>query len=473
MSLAGPTPVSVLVVDDEESMRHFLQRGLKRLGYEVETAADGEAAVAMLQRRTFSAMALDLRMPGLDGLAVLARSKSLAPDTVVVLMTAHGSVSHAVEAMKLGAADFLQKPFELDELSLRLSRALAVRDVLADNAELQRQNEHGTNGPRLVAQSPAMRAVEREVALLGRSDATVLVLGESGTGKSVLARALHAASANKDGPFVVANCAAIPETLFESTLFGHEQGAFTGALQNKAGLCERAEGGTLFLDEIGELSLPAQAKLERLLQDREYTPVGATTPRRCTARFVAATNRDLQAMARDGAFRNELLWRLQVVALQAPPLRERREDIPLLVLQNLQTLRARSGRGPATATADALAMLSAYDWPGNVRELENLAERMAVLAGDRECIGSGDVPKEVRGDAQADGASDYEAARRQFDHAYFSALLVRSGGSVTEAARLSGLSRGHVHRRIKELGIEPSSARQLDGADGRDDADRA
>ena len=471
MPPAGPAPVSVLVVDDEESMRHFVSRGLKRCGYEAESAADGETAVAWLQRRQFSAMALDLRMPGLDGMAVLARCKSLAPDTVVVLMTAHGGVAEAVEATKLGAADFLQKPFEIEELALRLSRALAVREVLDDNRSLRKQADDGSGGPRLVAQSPAMRAVEREVALLGGSSATVLVLGESGTGKSVLARALHATSPQKDGPFVVANCAAIPETLFESTLFGHEQGAFTGALQRKSGLCERSNGGTLFFDEIGELSLVAQAKLERLLQDREFTPVGATAPLRCTARFVAATNRDLQAMAEEGTFRRELLWRLQVVSLRAPSLRDRREDIPLLVLQKLAALRARTGRGPATATADCLALLSGYGWPGNVRELENLTERMAVLAGERECLGVGDVPAEVRGGAQDGSPTDYEAARRQFDHAYFSALLVRSGGSVTEAARLSGLSRGHVHRRLKELGIEPASARQLDVSDERDGAD--
>ncbi len=451
-------------------MRHFVARGLKRCGYAVETAADGEAAVALLQRRQFSAMALDLRMPGLDGMAVLARCKSLAPSTVVVLMTAHGGVVQAVEATKLGAADFLQKPFEIEELALRLSRALAVRDVLDDNIALRREADDGSFGPPLVAESPAMRAVQRDIELLGKSDATVLILGESGTGKSVLARALHAASARRHGPFVVANCAAIPETLFESTLFGHEQGAFTGALQRKTGICERSNCGTLFLDEIGELSLGAQAKLERLLQDREFTPVGGVAPLHCTSRFIAATNRDLQAMAVEGSFRHELLWRLQVVSLRAPALRERREDIPLLVLRKLAALRTRARRGPATATVDALAALSGYDWPGNVRELENLTERMAALAGDRDCIGTGDLPAEVRGGEAVSGPTDYEASRRQFDQAYFSALLVRAGGSVTEAARLSGLSRGHVHRRLKELGIEPASARLLDVSDEHDEA---
>ncbi|MEQ1631460.1 MAG: sigma-54 dependent transcriptional regulator [Planctomycetota bacterium] len=461
MTSAPLAPTAILVVDDEETMRHFLSRGLKRLGYDVQTAVDGESALQSLSQRPVAAVVLDLRMPGLDGLAVLARIRSIDPHATVLLMTAHGNVAHAVEAMKLGAADFLQKPFELDELHLRLERALAMFLVLRDNDELRR-NEDQPRGTTLVSNSASMRALQAEATLLAKSDATVLLTGESGTGKTLLARALHQGGRRSDGPFVVVNCPAIPDTLFESTLFGHEAGAFTGALQQKPGLCQRAEGGTLFFDELGELSLSAQAKLERFLQDREFTPLGGTTPKTANVRVLAATNRDLEAMAQQGAFRHELLWRLKVVQLRVPSLRERREDVPLLVLQRLASLRARADKGPQSMTAEALAALAAYDWPGNVRELENLTERMAVMAGDRTVLGTGDLPAEVRGLVAQDDPGDYESARRRFDQAYFSALLVRAGGNVTEAARLGGLSRGHLHRRLRELQIESGSARQLD-----------
>ena len=459
----GQTPrrLLALVVDDEESMRHFLVRGLKRLGFDASAVGDGDAALAAVTQQDFDLVALDLRMPGLDGLAVLARIQALPQPPAVVLMTAHGNVAHAVEAMKLGAADFLQKPFEIEELHLRIDRALELRAMRRDNRELRAQLR-GAGGPELLASSAAMRQAVRQMELVAGSDATTLLLGESGTGKGMLARAIHAASPRKDGPFIAVNCPAIPDALFESTMFGHEPGAFTGATERKQGLCARADSGTLFLDELAELSLPAQAKLERFLQDREYLPLGGSKPLRADVRVLAATNQDLEQLCEQGRFRRELLWRLQVVTLPVPPLRQRREDVPLLVLSGLRRLQAKAGRGPGTMTAEALAALSAYDWPGNVRELENLTERMAVLAGDREVLGVGDLPAELRGLRPTEALGDYEAARRQFDQAYFSALLVRSGGSITEAARLGGLSRGHLHRRLRELDLDANAARLLD-----------
>ncbi len=461
---AGATDrrLSILVVDDEESMRHFLVRGLKRLGHQVEIAADGDAALAAFGRRRFDVTVLDVRMPGTDGLQVLGRIRSLDANATVLLMTAHGTVATAVDAMKLGAADFVQKPFELEELRLRLDRALALRSALAENQDLKQRLQHG-QGPPLVAGSAAMRALLVDIDRLQDTDATVLLTGESGTGKGLLARTLHARSRRGAGPFLVVNCPAVPETLFESTLFGHEAGAFTGAVQQKLGLVQRAAGGTLFLDEIGELSLAAQAKLERFLQDHECSPVGATSSQRVDVRVVAATNRDLTSAVQRGAFRAELLWRLNVVQLRVPSLRQRRDDVPLLVLHHLQQLAARAGTAVKNVTAEALAALSAYDWPGNVRELENLTERMAVLAGDRDILGIGDLPIEVRGLAPVGSSGgDYEASRRRFDHAYFTALLVRCGGSITEAARLCGISRSHLHRRLRELQIEADHARNLD-----------
>jgi DNA-binding NtrC family response regulator len=459
---AAARRLSILVVDDEESVRHFVARGLRRLGYDVETAADGASALAAIARRRFDVTVLDVRMPGTDGLTILGRLRSLDPEATVVMMTAHGTVASAVDAMKLGAADFVPKPFELDELRLRLDRALELRRTRREIADL-RQMLQRDQVPGLVAHSAAMRALQLELDLLRDSTATVLLTGESGTGKGLLARAIHARSARRDGPFVAVNCPAVPDALFESTLFGHEAGAFTGAVQPKAGLAQRAHGGTLFLDEVGELALPAQAKIERFLQEREFTPLGGSKPQRVDVRILAATNRDLAAASQQGTFRPELLWRLKVVELRVPPLRDRRDDVPLLVLNRLQQLTAAGGAKAKSVTAEALAALSAYDWPGNVRELENLTERMAVLAGDRDLLGIGDLPAEVRDRAPLGEASgDYEQARRRFDQAYFSALLVRCGGSITEAARAAGISRGHLHRRLRELQVEPGLARQLD-----------
>jgi DNA-binding NtrC family response regulator len=297
-----------------------------------------------------------------------------------------------------------------------------------------------------------MREVVQQLELLADSTATVLLTGESGSGKGLVARTLHQLSSRAKGPFVALHCPAVPETLIESELFGHEPGAFTGARQAKQGLIARANRGTLFLDEVTETSLAAQAKIAAFLQDREFTPLGATQPVRVDVRVVAATNRNIEQAVGDGLFRRELLWRLDVVRLFVPPLRARREDIAPLAVHRLQRLAA--DRQPKTLTMDALAALTAYDWPGNVRELENVVERMSVMAGPRDVLGVPDLPDEIRGAAAASvGQTDYEVARQDFDRAYFTALLARCGGSVTEAARTAGISRGHLHRRIRELGV--------------------
>jgi DNA-binding NtrC family response regulator len=467
--MVPPRSLSILVVDDEESMRHFLGRGLRRLGHDVALAADGEQAVAAFAQRRADVTIVDVRMPGVDGLAVLGRIRAIDPAAVVVMMTAHGTIATAVDAMKLGAADFVQKPFEFDELWLRVERALELRQALRENQNLRALLAGGTGIPGLVCNSPAMRNLQVELELLRDSSATVLLTGESGSGKGLLARALHARSPRAQGPFVTINCPAVPQALFESELFGHEPGAFTGATQARQGHVLRAHGGTLLLDEIAELALPAQAKIERFLQEREFVPLGGSRPQRVDVRIVAATNRDLPALVAQGSFRAELLWRLKVVQLAVPPLRQRREDIPQLVVDLLQRQAARSGSPAKSVTAEAMAALCAYEWPGNVRELENLTERMAVLAGGRELLGIGDLPAEVRGGAFAADVGDYEAARRRFDHSYFSALLVRCDGSVTAAARQAGMSRGHLHRRLRELGCDAGLARGLDlGSEGGD-----
>jgi DNA-binding NtrC family response regulator len=307
-----------------------------------------------------------------------------------------------------------------------------------------------------------MRELLRQLELLRGSAATVLLTGETGTGKGLVARALHLGSTRRDEPFVAMNCAAVPETLVESELFGHEPGAFTGARTRKAGLLLRAHRGTVFLDEIGDMSPATQAKIERFLQEREFLPLGASEPVRVDVRILAATNRDLSALAQSGGFRPELLWRLDVVNLRVPALRERREDVPLLVAANLQRL-ARAD-APQEMTPDAMAALCAYDWPGNVRELENVVERMAVLAGARRELGLGDLPPEILGGAAvpAEQATGYDAARTCFDRIYFESLLRQHRGSITAAAQAAGISRGHLHRRLRELGLDADRMRQRD-----------
>ena len=460
---AALPPLRVLVADDEESMRHFLARGLKRLGHDVEAVADGSEAVARWQQRPFDLGVFDLRMPGADGLQALGRIRSTDPDAIVVLMTAHGTVDNAVEAMHVGAADFVTKPFTLDELQLRLQRAMQLRATTVQNTRLRGLLHAPDGGVGLCTHSPAMQEVLRQVELLSGSSATVLLTGESGTGKGLVAKALHLRSPRAELPFVALNCAAVPDTLLESELFGHEAGAFTGARTRKVGLLQRAHPGTLFLDEIGDLTPSAQAKIERFLQDREFLPLGAQTPVRVDVRILAATNRDLPALIKGGTFRAELMYRLDVVTLPLPPLRQRREDVPQLIAGCLRR-HARDGQALPTLTPDALAALCTYHWPGNVRELENVVERMVVLAGSRPQLGIGDLPPEVRGGDAATAETvatndDYEAARLRFDRIYFTNLLRRCRGSVTTAAQLAGISRGHLHRRLRELGLDADDAR--------------
>lgn len=455
--------VRVLVADDEESMRHFLQRGLQRLGYDVVAVGDGATAAARWQEDPRDLAVLDLRMPGADGLETLGRIRSADPDAIVVLMTAHGSVGTAVEAMHLGAADFVTKPFTIEELQLRLERALRLRTTARRHRALQALLQAQDAGVGLVAKSPAMQEVLRQIELLRDSSATVLLTGESGTGKGLAARALHLKSPRADLPFVAMNCAAVPDALVESELFGHEPGAFTGARTRRIGLLQRAHGGTLLLDEIADMSLAAQAKIERFLQDREFVPLGAQAPVRVDVRVLAATNRDLQGLVQQGAFRAELLWRLDVVTLHLPPLRQRREDVPPLIAGCLAR-HSQPGSQQPTLSPEALAALCAYGWPGNVRELENVVERMVVLAGPRPQLGVADLPAEVRGaevEAAIAGDDGYDAARQRFDRLYFGNLLRACNGSITAAAQRSGISRGHLHRRLRELGLDAEQARQL------------
>ncbi|MFO1050658.1 MAG: sigma-54 dependent transcriptional regulator [Planctomycetota bacterium] len=463
----GARRARILVADDEESVRHFVAKGLRRLGYEVDTVESGDAAVDRFAARPYDLCVSDVRMPGGDGLSTLDRLRALDPDALIVLMTAYGSIQGAVGAIRRGAFDYVTKPFEIDELAVVIERALQHRALRDENRELRKLTEVRDGFAGLVGQSPAMRGIFATIERLRSSDATVLITGESGTGKEVVARALHAASPRSGCGFVVLQCGAIPETLLESELFGHEAGAFTGAVRKKRGLIEKAHGGTLFLDEIADLSMLAQQKLERVLETREVIPLGGSEPIRVDIRVVAASNRDIEKAVADGALRRELYFRLDVVRMHLPPLRERREDVPLLIDRFLHASAERLAVREKRMAFDAVVVLSRQSWPGNVRQLQNVIERVSALRPDAEEITLADLPEEMRTqagrvsleDPRGLGQLDFETALHAFERGYFEELLRKTGGNVTEAAALSGISRGHLHRKMRQLGLDAGSHR--------------
>jgi len=374
----------ICVIDDQAMMRDSLQATLAAQDHKVFVYENAQDALTMIKQQSFDVILTDLRMPGLDGVALLRELRRLGIDVPVVLMTAHASVSTAVEAMKLGAFDYIEKPFNADEIEIVIERALRERALLRDNEVLRRQIED-LNGPReLIGRSPAILPVLEKIQRVAQSSATVLITGESGTGKELVARAIHAASPRADQPLLCVNCAALSPTLLESELFGHEKGAFTGADRMRKGRFELADGGTLLLDEVSEMAPPLQAKLLRVLQEREFERVGSSITRRVDVRVIATTNRNLREWAAKARFREDLYYRLSVLPIEIPPLRERKEDIPLLLDYFVGRIARREGRERPKFTEEALRVLQEYSWPGNVRELENLCERVSVLEAGRE-----------------------------------------------------------------------------------------
>jgi DNA-binding NtrC family response regulator len=443
-------------------MRYSVTRGLQRAGYVVEDVDSGARAVERFDACRHDVAVLDLKMPGRDGLDVLRHIQTRDPETVVILMTAYGTIATAVEAMRGGAFEYVTKPFELEELELLIDRALAQRSTLRENRDLRELIDTRTGHAGLVGQSAAMRAVFDRIDRLRASDATVLIRGESGTGKELVARAIHMGSPRAGGEFVAINCAAVPESLFENELFGHEPGAFTGASTRKSGLCGRAAGGTLFLDEVSETPVSVQAKLERFLEDRRVVRLGGSEPVEIDVRICAATNRDLEQLVADGRFRREMFYRLDVVRIDLPPLRERREDIPALIEHLLGRLR-RSGRSELVGfSVEAAIALAGYDWPGNVRQLQNMLERLSVMNPGRAHLDLEDLSDEIvdpRGSVTAAPPSEYKGAVEGFERDYLCRLLDATRGNISEVARISGLSRGHLHRKIRQLGIEAAEFR--------------
>jgi two-component system response regulator HydG len=394
-------PANLLVADDDPGLRQSLERMLARAGHKVVLAPDGRAALTELQGGGIDLVLTDLKMPGLSGVELLRAAKAIAPDVDVILLTAFATVEVAVSAMKDGAYDFLEKPFRGEQLLKIVAKALERRDLIRQNRALQKQLDDLRAKGQAIGSSPSFRRMMTLVEQVAASSATVLVQGESGTGKELVARTIHELSGRRAGPFVPVNCAALPETLLESELFGYERGAFTGAAGRKEGRFELADGGTLFLDEVGDLSLVTQPKILRVLQEGEFERLGATRTQRVDVRIVAATNRDLSQMVREKHFREDLYYRLNVITIVVPPLRERREDVRLLAQHFLRVYAAKNNRRLEGFTEEAARRLEAYAWPGNVRELENVIERSVVLARG-SLIDVGDLTDEIAG-AQSGG----------------------------------------------------------------------
>ena len=444
----------VLIVDDDAMLRGPVRDRMEHWGHEVTEAADGQAALAAAAEQEFDLVLLDLTMPRMGGLETLEHLKSDGYGADVVVLTAHASVETAVEAMHRGAADFLQKPADFDLLRAKTESILerrrqkrmvrALKDRVAEDA------------PHVIGESPAMRELLEVGSRAARSDATVLITGESGSGKQVLAEYVHAQSERSKGPFVYVNCVALSDELVESTLFGHEKGAFTGAVAKKEGRLELAQGGTAFLDEIGDTTPRLQTKLLHFLETSEYERVGGTRTLTADCRIIAATNRDLEAAIKDGEFREDLYYRLNVIHLTLPPLRERREDVPALTEAFVERFAGELRRGPVSVAPETMERLQAYSWPGNVRQLKNLIERMVVLAPEEKLTPELLPPELSHPSTQGEieiGTMAFKDAVLLFKREYIKRALKETGGNQTKAADLLKMQRTHLNRLIRELGI--------------------
>jgi two-component system, NtrC family, nitrogen regulation response regulator NtrX len=458
----------VLIVEDERAIRLALSGLLGRAGHEVEQAETGRAALAHLADQAFDLVLTDLALgAGASGMDVLREAKRLQPETPVVMITAHGNEKIAVEAMKLGAEDYVPKPFDNDEIRLVIARCLERTRLAREHRLLRARVEREFGFENLLGSGAAMRRVFETIQKVAETDLTVLVRGESGTGKELVAQALHERSARRERPFVAVNCAAISRELVESELFGHEKGAFTGADARRVGRFEAADGGTIFLDEIGDMASETHAKVLRVLQERAFERVGGTRPIAVDVRVVAATHRDLESEVAAGRFREDLYYRLRVVEVHLPPLRERLEDVPALVERFLAQVAERHGRPRRAIAPAALAHLARYEWPGNVRELRNAVERAAVLASG-ETVGVDDLVLEHTPSgacASAESATFGEAKRRaveSFERGFLLRALRAHGGNVSRTAEAIGMVRQSLQQKIRELGLRDEEWRRPD-----------
>jgi len=448
----------ILIVDDEPSIRKVLAAHLRRFGYEVETADDGGEGKERLANEPFHVVVSDLKMPEVDGMALLEWVRAEQPGLPVILITAHGTVDSAVEALKLGAFDYVTKPFDTDELHAVIRKAL-----ITEQKNAQRLSAEPGGAWNIIGSTPQMRAVYRLIDKVAPSPTTVLVTGESGTGKELVARALHEGSDRTEGPFIQINCGAIPDSLFEAELFGYERGAFTGAVTAKPGRFELAQGGSLLLDEVGALPLDMQVKILRALQERRIDRIGGVRPIEVDVRVIAATNVDLKQAVDDGTFREDLFYRLNVIPIHLPALRERADDIPLLVEHFLRKFNERLGKDVRRVDPEALAALLEYGWPGNIRELENLMERSVLLA-EGDTIGVSDLPglreyatvsqSAIAGSLDDLGLKEYVRVHTaKLERARIHRVLGAEEGNVTRAAKRLGISRKSLQTKMKDYGL--------------------
>jgi DNA-binding NtrC family response regulator len=453
--MIGTPPPVILLAEDDARTREGLSRAITREGYRALGAASGAEALAVLSKEPVDLLLTDLRMPGIDGMTLLERVRADFPATVVVIVTGYATVDVAVQAMRNGAYDFLTKPIQLDKLDVLVKHALEARRLTRENRELKLRLRETSGLKQLLGHSSAMDRLRDMIEQVAQTDATVLILGESGTGKELVAEGIHYGGPRADGPLVKVSCAALPEGLLESELFGHERGAFTGARDRHKGRFELAHGGTLFLDEIGDLNQQTQAKLLRALQEQEFERVGGTETLQVDVRLIAATNRDLEGLMAEGTFREDLYYRLNVVVIDVPPLRERIEDVPVLVAHFLRRFARRWGKPAPEITPECLALLCRHPWRGNVRELQHVVESMVVFSkGDS--IEAANLPPAIRGNGRISESDERPAAGtlQDLERQAIAQTLVATGGNKRKAAEILGIGLKTLYRRAQEFGLQ-------------------
>jgi two-component system nitrogen regulation response regulator NtrX len=442
--------VNVLIIDDERSIRESLQGVLEDEGYAAASVESGEAGLELLRTDTFDVVLLDIWLPGMDGLETLERIRDIEDAPEVIMISGHGTIETAVRATKLGAYDFLEKPLSLEKTLILLKNAAEAKRLRSENRELKKQM---LSRSVIVGDSIPMKAVRQQIALMAPTNGRVLVYGESGTGKELVARAMHAQSLRKDAMFVEVNCAAIPEDLIESELFGHQKGSFAGAATDKEGKFQKADGGTLFLDEVGDMSLKTQAKVLRTLDEQRFTPVGGNGTISVDARVIASTNKNLEEEIAVGNFREDLFYRLNVIPFYVPPLRDRKEDIPQLARHFLKEFTTTYSRRPKEITDEAIETLMRYPWPGNVRELRNVSERIVIMNPTVTKIDRKHLPPLVYRERRSGEFASLSDARAAYERDYILKKLDENHGNISRAADVLGLERSHLYRKMKALGI--------------------